>query len=35
MKIHHMWKLSQLNKDISKIDKVMIMLIFPTKKFKK
>jgi len=26
MKIHHMWKLSQLNKDVSQIDKVMTML---------
>ncbi len=26
MKIHHMWKLSQLNKDVSQINKVMTML---------
>jgi hypothetical protein len=26
VKIHHMWKLSQFNKDVSQIDKVMIML---------
>ncbi len=26
MKIYHMWKLNQLNKDISQLNKVMIML---------
>ncbi len=26
MKIHHKWKLSHLNKDVSQINKVMIML---------
>ncbi len=25
MKIHHMWKLSQLNKNISQVNKVMTM----------